>query len=155
VPPTVRVTAQTLPAAVASLTSTYSAGTSTTTGLTRYNVRLGWVDQSTNETEMRVIRKTRNPDGTWSSATNIAALPMNTTTYMDTTARGDGTYHYRVDTCNLVGCSTNSRTIQIAAPPTGVTATVASLTQVNVSWTDASSLESFYRIQRRQRSGFD
>ena len=59
----------------------------------------------------------------------------------------------------LYGCSTsndsngNSTTTVVPAPPTSLTGTVISTTQINLSWTDNSTNETGFKIERKTGTG--
>src|SRR4030095_9779268 len=74
----------------------------------------------------------------------------------DTTVVAGVTYHYRVRAFNAAGDSSYSITATVSVPeagtvavaPTSLTLTVASASRVDVAWTDGSSNESGFKIQR-------
>jgi fibronectin type 3 domain-containing protein len=129
------------PAAPTSLT-TMVASTS--------RVDLAWIDAANNEDGFKVERST---DGI--TFVQVGTVPANTVTYMDTTVVGGLTYTYRVRAFNAAGDSmySNTATAVVAATaapttPTGLTAIVASASRVNLAWTDTSSNEDGFNIER-------
>jgi hypothetical protein len=68
-------------------------------------IRWTWVDQSTDETEFRIGRRTRNTDGTWGEWTPLYTNAANDIKYADPSVVVGNTYMYRVRACNLAGCS--------------------------------------------------
>jgi serine protease len=119
-------------------------------------VNLVWNDTVTTETSFRVRRATRNPDGSFTAFSNLRTLPAGTTAYSDTSAVPGSAYRYQVQACNSGGC-TPSTTIVVTLPtvpnaPTGVSAVAVSSSQVNLSWTDASSNETQFRVRRTIRN---
>ncbi len=124
---------------------------------TAYNaVTVTWTDGSTDETSFKIERKT----GTGAFAP-IGTVGAGVTTYGDSTAAGSTQYTYRVCATNGVGDSayaTSSAVTTPAAPtvpnaPESVVASAISTTQVDVTWTDMSSDETGFRIERKIGSG--
>ncbi len=122
-------------------------------------VALTWNDNSSNETGFKIERKTGS-----GSYSQIATVGENVTSYSDTTASGSTQYAYRVCATNAVGDSgyaTSSAVTTPAAPvtpttpnaPSALGATAAAYNQVNLSWTDNSSDESGFKIERKTGSG--
>jgi predicted phage tail protein len=71
------------------------------------------------------------------------------------------TYRYRVRAFNAAGDSSYSNTATVSVPaaatvpaaPTSLTLTVASASRVDVAWTDGSSNESGFKIERSRNGG--
>ena len=76
---------------------------------------LTWTDNATNELTYRVERATGNCSGTPTFA-EIATLPANTVTYVDTTAATNTWYCYRVRAVNNSGFSGYSNTYPFGPP---------------------------------------
>jgi hypothetical protein len=123
------------------------------------SVQLRWTDTSTNESSFSVQRST---DGgtTWSQ---IASLPAGSASYLDTSVAPSTTYTYQVAATNSNGSSqpTPAQTITTpAAPPaapaapTGLVATPVTQTQTNLSWTDQSTTETGFELQRAASKDF-
>jgi large repetitive protein len=129
------------PSAPTSLTATAASTT---------RINLSWVDAANNETGFYLQRKT-GASGTWAT---IATLGQNVISYQDSTGLTAATaYYYRISSYNSSGESAasneaNATTLTIAAP-TNLKATVASTTQINLSWTDNSDNEANFRVSRR------
>jgi serine protease len=119
-------------------------------------VDLAWTDASGNETQFRVRRSTRNPDGTFPAYAVIRTLPGGTTAYSDTSAVPGSVYRYQVQACNGAGCGTSAAVVvtlpPLPAAPTGVSAAAVSASQVNLGWTDGSTNESQFRVRRTIRN---
>lgn len=117
------------------------------TAVSSSQINLTWQDKSSNETGFRIERSLSATSG----YTLIATVSANVTTYSNVGLSEYTTYYYRVCAYNADG---NSGYTNIASavtplnPPTNLTATAVSSTQVNLAWTDNSSAESNYVIER-------
>ncbi len=117
-------------------------------------INLSWTDNADNETGFKIERKTGS-NGTWNDMDSVGA---NTTTYSDNNLTANTEYCYRVRTYNSVGnsnytnesCATTYDVPPI--PPTNLSATAQSSTQINLSWTDNSSNETGFKIERKTGS---
>ncbi len=120
-------------------------------------INLTWTDNSTNETGFKIERKTGS-GGTYAQITTVGA---NVTNYSNTGLSASTTYYYRVRSTNAGGDSAYSNeayaTTQAAqtvpTAPSGLTATKASTTQINLSWTDNSNNETGFKIERKTGAG--
>ncbi|MCY2954912.1 MAG: fibronectin type III domain-containing protein, partial [Planctomycetota bacterium] len=116
-----------------------------------------WVDNSGNESGFEVQRK-QGAGGQWQL---IADLGSSATTYSNSGLLADTEYYYQVRSKNAAGASAycsqaSGRTgVALVAPaaPSGLAATAISFQQVNLSWTDNSTNESGFRIERMQGAG--
>lgn len=118
-----------------------------------YNkVTIGWTDNSTNETGFKVQR---SADGV--NFTEIATLGADTRTFADATVAARTTYYYRVRAYNSAGTSAFSNTVSVATPdvtvslppaPTGLTVQGAVYNKVTLGWTDNSTNETGFKVQR-------
>ena len=111
-------------------------------------IDLSWSDTSDNEEEFEIQRK----EGVGGTYAQVATLSASTTGYQDTALDSDTTYYYRVRAVNSAGSSNWSNeaddtTAQLAAP-SGLTATVSTRTQVDLTWDDNSNYESGFEIER-------
>ncbi len=95
-----------LPAAPTSLTVVTVAGTNT-------QLRLAWVDNSSNETGFLIERCTGN---NCTNFAQVASVATNVTTYTDTGLVRRTTYRYRVRATNAAGNSAYSNTVSRATP---------------------------------------
>src|SRR5262249_11155191 len=118
----------------------------TATAVSTSQVNLTWADNATNETGYTVERST---DGlTWSVV--ATGLPADSTSYSDATASPGTTYDYIVYAYNASLTSDNSNlatATTVPNAPTGLTATAASASQINLSWGDVAG-ETAFRIER-------
>ncbi len=119
----------------------------TTASTSRIN--LTGLDNSTNETGFEIERST---NGT--TFVKIADVAANVTTYGNTGLAQDTKYYYRVRAVNSIGASgytnTADATTLSRAPiaPTGLAATAASTSQINLTWKDNSTNETEFQIER-------
>ena len=94
-----------LPAAPSSLNLSSNDGTT---------LNLRWTDNSDDETEFRMERRSR-PNGESEKEAGpwevIASIAVDTTTYVDENFPTSGMYDYRVKACNNAGCSEASNAI--------------------------------------------
>jgi fibronectin type 3 domain-containing protein len=137
--------APTIPAAPSALTAT---------AISSGQVNLAWTDNSSNETGFIIER--RIGSGSWSVLTNAAA---GATTYSDTTVAASTQYSYRVSATNGAGTSsptniatTTTMVVTIPFAPSGLALTVQSASSILLTWTDNSSNETGFLIER-QMSG--
>ncbi|HKV00925.1 MAG TPA: fibronectin type III domain-containing protein, partial [Ktedonobacteraceae bacterium] len=111
-------------------------------------IDLSWIDTSTNETAITVERST---DGVTFS--QIASLPAGSTSYQNTGITSGGTYYYRVRAQNSFGASpySNIASATVVGPPaapSNMQAVAISASQVNLTWTDNSTNEDGFTVQR-------
>ena len=133
------VSATTLPAAPTALT---------TAAVSSSQTNLAWTDNSSNEIGFKIERGT-STTGPW---TLIATTVANAINYQNT-GLAAGTYYYRVRATNAGGYSAytdvvSATTLPIApAAPTNLKAVISSL-QINLAWTDKSSNEIGFKVER-------
>lgn len=117
-------------------------------------VTLNWTETTTDVTSYTVLRSTDN--ATFAAVGTAAGTSTN---YTDSTVAPATTYYYQVVASNIAGNSpasntTTAVTSQLApAAPTAMTATAASPTQVNLAWTDNSSNETGFKVERSADGG--
>ncbi len=117
-------------------------------------INLAWTDNSNNEAGFKIERCAgagcSDPD-----FTQLATV-VGVTHYSNTGLPASSTYTYRVRAYNAGGDSNYSNEASattLAAParpeaPTNLTATAVSRTQINLSWTDKSTNETGFKIER-------
>lgn len=139
---TTQAPAVVIPAAPTALTATAVSST---------QINLSWTDNSTNETGFRLEGCA---GASCTSFGEFAAVVANVTTYSVTALTNSTDYVFRVRAYNDAGFSafTNTATAftpqDPPAPPLGLNAIAASSTQINLSWTDNSTTEIGFRIDR-------
>ncbi|MEK7560863.1 MAG: fibronectin type III domain-containing protein [Patescibacteria group bacterium] len=111
---------------------------------------LSWSDNSTNEDGFQIERSTNSQFGPWNQ---IASTTANTTSYSDTSVSADQTYYYRVRAFNTGGNSAYTNAdyaITYANAPNAPSNLLASVatTSVNLQWTDNSTNEDGFGIER-------
>ncbi len=129
----------------------------TATGASTSQINLAWADNSSNETGFTIQRDTSSSF----SAPQTINLGSGATSYQDTGRSPSTTYYYRVKATNSTTSSSYSNTASAATQatpavnaPTGLAATAVSTSQINLAWTDNSSNETGFTIQRDTNSSF-
>lgn len=115
-------------------------------------IRLRWSDNSANETSFKIERST-TADGGFAQ---VAAVPPDATTYLDTGLEAATQYYYRVRATNTGGNSAYSNTASatttsvIEAPrePRNLEATAVSSSRIDLQWRDRSDDETAFKIER-------
>lgn len=123
------------------------------------SIEFAWTDNSTNETRFEVRRRVDTGDGSgWSAYSPLATTAADEQSYIDGGLVQGHKYRYAILACNDAGCSKGSASA-VATIPTripvqalDVVATAVSATSVEITWTDRSSNESRFEVQRRERS---
>ena len=108
-------------------------------------VNLAWTDTSSNETNFVLERAVNG-----AAFAVLATLPANTITYNDTAVAAGNDYAYQVKATNFGGSSlySNTASVSIIAAPIALTATAVSASQVNLTWSDTSTNETGFSIER-------
>lgn len=119
-------------------------------------IDLTWTASPGDQALYNIYRGT-TPGG--ESATAINPSPVSTSSYNDTGLATNATYYYFIKAYNAAGTSSASgeasATTQVAAPtaPTGLTATAASTTSINLSWTAPAGTVTGYNVYRGTTAG--
>ena len=139
----------TIPAAPSGLTATAASSS---------QINLSWTNNANNQTGFQIDQATSS-DFTQNLTT--VTVGANVTTYSATGLSAGTTYYYRVRATNANGDSANTRHGQrhdarqhIPAAPSGLTATAASSSQINLSWTNNASNQTGFQIDQATSSDF-
>jgi FtsP/CotA-like multicopper oxidase with cupredoxin domain len=123
-------------------------------------VNLTWKDNSSNEAGFVVQRCVADATGVCTGAlTTLTTTVANVQSYSDATAAPNTTYVYQVFARNAAGDSAPVKSnivTTLVAPanaPSNVQAVATSDTQVSLSWTDKSSNEAGFLVQRSANGG--
>jgi titin len=120
--------------------------TSTATGATK--IQLTWTDNSNDETGFQIERKTGSGNYAY-----VASVGASVTTYSNTGLTQNTEYFYRVRAYNGSNYSPYSNeanaTTQTLGAPTNLSVSAVSYTQVTLTWTDNSSDETYFYIERK------
>jgi hypothetical protein len=120
-------------------------------------IQLDWTDNSADETGFEIQRKVGA--GAFGSLVTVAA---NTVTYTDSALARGTKFTYRVRAVSGEGPSAWSNETTVTTPPaipgaplspSGLTATLVSSVHADLTWTDESSDEDFFEVQRREGGG--
>ena len=150
----------------ASVESAYSNESTATTFLaapTRFlaavasssEVYLSWTDNSNNETGFVIERKQgiQSSDNSYAEVVRVGA---NVTSYHNTGLNENTFYTYRVRSYSAVTTSNHSdvyTALTWLSKPTTLSTTTLSTTRIDLSWTDNSSHETAYKIERKAGNG--
>ena len=121
----------------------------TATATSSSQIDLSWTDNSTDETGFSIERKTE-ASGTYAV---IGSVGPNVTTYSSKNLIQTTTYYYRVRA--KAGSTYSTYTDEVSAtalpmnPPSNLTATATSSSQIDLSWTDNSTDETAFSIERK------
>lgn len=117
-------------------------------GITQVN--LNWTDNSSNETSFKVERKV----GASGAFVEIGSVAAGVTTYNDTGAASGVENFYRVRSANGSGYSSYSNVSSGTTPgpraPSTLSGVVISQTQINLTWSDDSTNETGFKLERAQ-----
>lgn len=122
------------------------------TAVSSSQINLTWTDNAADETGFSIERCS----GITCSFTQIATVGANVTSYANTGLSASTSYSYRVRAYNTAGNSDYSNTasaVTQAAPavpnaPTNLAAVPVSKSQINLTWTDNSTDETGFYIER-------
>lgn len=109
-------------------------------------INLAWTDNSTDETSFKIYRKTGT--GAWGLLYTTAADAVS---YSDITATGNTSatsYSYYIKTCKNTICSLATKVSVVPYSPANLT-TIAGPGKIDLTWTDASTNEKGFQIQRK------
>jgi subtilisin family serine protease len=114
----------------------------------RTGALLTWVDAANNETGFIVERSLSGQPFVM-----VARLDANVTTYLDSTVKAGMVASYRVKAVAGINASAYSAAVEVTLPftldpPTNLTA-FADSSGVHLSWTDTSSVDTGFKVERR------
>ncbi len=116
-------------------------------------INLSWTDTSVTETGFKIERGA-TAAGPFALIFTTAA---NINSYSDSSLAASTTYYYRIASYNNVGSSANTSVAsamtqatatEVPAAPSGLAAAASSTTQINLTWSDNSTNESGFKIER-------
>ncbi|MBK5276001.1 MAG: chitobiase/beta-hexosaminidase C-terminal domain-containing protein, partial [Desulfuromonadales bacterium] len=114
---------------------------------------LNWTDNTSDEQNFQVERKT-GAGGTYAI---IASVTANTTTFNDLGTQTGTTYYYRVRAntgASYTAYSNEASGMQNpASAPSGLTVTAAGTIGLVLNWTDNSSDEQYFQVERKTGAG--
>ncbi|VGO15086.1 hypothetical protein PDESU_03666 [Pontiella desulfatans] len=150
------ITLDGISAAPVSVSSAPDAPTNlTATAASTSAINLSWADASSNEDGFYIERGADT-----NSFAVIATNAANTTVYADSGLTDSTEYWYRVSAFNTIGTSSNnpvaSATTLVPTPPnapTNLVVEVLSATSLFLEWTDLSSDEDGFKIERKSGAG--
>jgi YD repeat-containing protein len=121
------------------------------TAVSSSQINLTWTDNSNNENGFEIERSVGAAQ--W---TVIGIVSANVVTFSNVNLTCNTTYSYRVRAHNTVGYSPYSNigsALTFLCAPSNLSASAAGLAQVNLSWTDNSTNESGFKIERSSDGG--
>jgi len=110
-------------------------------------ITVSWTDNASNETGFKVARSINGVDFT----IIYTGTTADESSYLDSTATDGLEYFYSVTAYNTNGSSATAyspNTTPTLPAPSNLSATVVSGTQINLTWTDNSSLEDNMKVER-------
>ena len=125
------------------------------TVISNQQIDLAWTNLSGNETGFKIERKTGNT-GTYAQ---IATVSANVTSFSSAGLTANTKYYFRVRANNAGGNSPYSTAVEAItfrippAAPDSLTATTSGQNQINLAWTDKSSNEDSFKIERKISTG--
>ncbi|HQO10045.1 MAG TPA: SUMF1/EgtB/PvdO family nonheme iron enzyme, partial [Clostridiales bacterium] len=132
--------------------NTFPAPTNlTTTQISITSANIAWNDNSTGEDKFEIERKL-SADATYIKIGEITGSATTTKAYTDTTVVPSSTYDYRVKAVfgtNSTAYITKTGYENTFHAPTNLTASVETDTSIKLEWTDNSSFESGFKIDRK------
>lgn len=132
-----------------SLKSLWATYDLSATPVSALQIDLAWTDRATDETGYRIYRGT---DGI--NYVQVATVGVNGNFYADAGLTDGTRYYYRVSAYNDIGESPLQQGTQISQvtpinPPTNLRVVTTSSSQIQLAWSDNSSTEQEYLIERR------
>ena len=130
-------------------------GALATSGVVNNRLTLTWTDNSANEDGFKIERREGSGD-----YVQVGVLGHNMNSFIDNNVNPSSTYSYRVRAYNVGGNSPYSSAVTVATPalttpsdPSGMSATANGWAEILLTWTDNSSNEDGFKIERRPSGG--
>ena len=124
------------------------------TAISPTQISLSWTDNATGEDGYKIERMQAG-----ASFSQIAAINANLSSFTDSGLRDGTSYTYKVRAFNTIPAdsvySNEATAVTPLQPPTNLTATTVSSSQINLSWSDNSQAEDGYKIERKTVGGGD
>jgi len=114
-------------------------------------VTFTWKDNANNEDSFTIQRAT---NAAFTLGLTSISVPANTTSYPDASVAVKTTYYYRVQAVNVIKASTWATATPVTTPgllpaaPSGLTSTGTTTTSISLKWTDNSTNETGFNVQR-------
>ena len=146
---TATITLAAVPAAPSNLTASAN---------TPERVTLTWMDNATNESGF-IIQRSTNGGAFVQIATPGKRSRTGSVSYTDTNVVPNTNYSYRVAAASTGGISAFTNTVSVrtlnllGTPPTNLTAAISAPRQVTLTWTDNSTSETGFVIERSANGG--
>ncbi len=115
-------------------------------------INLSWTDNSANETGYQVERSLTTGTG----FSTIASIAVNSNSYSDTGLSNTTKYYYRIKAFNATGASAYSSEVNgttFLIQPTALLVVTTATTSAAITWTDNSSNETGFKIERSLTTG--
>ena len=125
--------------------------------ISQTQINLTWTDNSSNEDGFYIDRAS---DSSFSTNLLTNAVGPNVTSFSATGLSANSTYYFRVRAYNSAGPTANSAPASATTPdypptaPSALTATVISISQINLTWADNSLNEMGFYLDQASDSGF-
>lgn len=117
----------------------------TATAISATQIDLAWVDNTHGEFNQTIQRSLSSSSG----FSTIATVAADVQAYSDTTGLSPGTtYYYRIKADDGPYSNKPSATTTAFAAPSGLTATMVSGTAIDLAWTDNTSTEDNFKVER-------
>ena len=129
----------------------------TATAVSSSQINLSWTDNANNQSGFQIDQATSSD---FTQGLTTVTVGANVTTYSATGLSSGTTYYYRVRATNANGDSANTSTASattqgtIPAAPSGLTATAASSSQIDLSWTNNANNQTGFQIDQATSSDF-
>jgi fibronectin type 3 domain-containing protein len=118
-------------------------------------VLLTWQDNGSNESGFEISRQAPGGGG----FQLVTRTGSNAVTFTDTGVSGSTTYSYRVRAVNAGGTSSYTVPVivttpaDLPTPPNNLAATAVSSTQIRLTWSDLTTAETGYQVERKPAGG--